>query len=235
MNIINPYRFGGSSSTLKDGLVSWWSLNESSGTRSDSHGSNDLVDSDTTGSATGKVGSAARIDSSAADKLTVESSSLQGGASFTVAGWIYLDSLNVSAGAWFGATSSVPFSSRSDWMWAFRSSSGLFQFYTSDGGWKSLNAISFGTVSSGTWYHVTTWYDSDASTMSIKVNNGATDSRTSVTATHQSLATTLRVGGYHTNAFDGRVDELGFWSRVLTANEITELYNSGTGIGYSSL
>ena len=44
-----------------------------------------------------------------------------------------------------------------------------------------------------------------------------------------------RIGSYTYNnygsysVFNGIVDELGFWNRVLTESEITELYNNGNG------
>jgi len=34
--------------------------------------------------------------------------------------------------------------------------------------------------------------------------------------------------------FDGRIDELGIWNRTLTSVEVTELYNSGSGLAYDS-
>ena len=34
------------------------------------------------------------------------------------------------------------------------------------------------------------------------------------------------------NEFEGEIDELGIWSRVLTADEVTELWNGGAGITY---
>lgn len=35
-----------------------------------------------------------------------------------------------------------------------------------------------------------------------------------------------------TNDFDGYIDELGIWSRVLTQQEVEDLYNSGSGLFY---
>ena len=34
------------------------------------------------------------------------------------------------------------------------------------------------------------------------------------------------------SAFDGVIDEVGLWSKVLSATEITDLYNSGAGFAY---
>lgn len=33
-------------------------------------------------------------------------------------------------------------------------------------------------------------------------------------------------------SFDGRIDEVGIWYRVLTQTDINFLYNSGNGLGY---
>jgi len=32
--------------------------------------------------------------------------------------------------------------------------------------------------------------------------------------------------------FDGNIDEVGIWDRILTTDEITELYNAGAGLAY---
>ncbi|MBU0513002.1 MAG: hypothetical protein KJ638_15045, partial [Chloroflexi bacterium] len=47
-----------------DGLVAWWSLDETSGTRYDSHGGNHLSDNNTVGYSTGKQGNSANFERS---------------------------------------------------------------------------------------------------------------------------------------------------------------------------
>jgi len=38
--------------------------------------------------------------------------------------------------------------------------------------------------------------------------------------------------GLSTADFDGLIDEVGIWSRALNSTEVSELYNSGSGLAY---
>ena len=41
-----------------------------------------------------------------------------------------------------------------------------------------------------------------------------------------------QIGRSASNGFTGEIDEVGFWSRALSASEVTELYNAGAGLTY---
>jgi len=47
-----------------------------------------------------------------------------------------------------------------------------------------------------------------------------------------STYTGIRSDDVATTEWDGVIDELGIWDRVLSASEVTELYNSGSGFQY---
>ena len=73
----------------------------------------------------------------------------------------------------------------------------------------------------GTWYFIVGWHDSVANTVNIQVNNGAVDSVATGGALQAAGTAELRIGGRDDIApfhLDGRVDEVGFWKRVLTAD-----------------
>lgn len=81
--------------------------------------------------------------------------------------------------------------------------------------------------------------DAAGDTANIQVNNGTPDSAaTSGTAPNTSAAE-FRIGareyagfeGY----FDGLIDQVGIWKRVLTAQERTDLYNAGAGLSYADM
>lgn len=88
-------------------------------------------------------------------------------------------------------------------------------------------------LSTSTWYFVVVWHDSVNNQIGISVNNG-----TPVTASHttgiQDNAAEFQLGASDNQAlyWDGVIDEFGFWSKVLSASERTELYNSGNGTTY---
>jgi len=85
---------GAAASTLLNDLVSWWSLDEASGSRADSHGSNTLTDSNTVTQATGKVSTAGQFTKVNSEHLTVPAThGLHGGdRDIAIVLWVYLDS-----------------------------------------------------------------------------------------------------------------------------------------------
>ena len=58
-------------STLLTGLVSWWKLDEESGTRADAVGTNHHTDNNTVGYASGKIGNAANFVAANSESLTL--------------------------------------------------------------------------------------------------------------------------------------------------------------------
>ena len=107
-------------------------------------------------------------------------------------------------------------------------SSGYFQFETYNAGWQSLNSTT--TASVNNWYHVVV--TEDGTDRKIYVN-GSLENTSSVVSS--SLNTGIRIGGDGygggvVNEFIGKIDELSFFNRVLTADEVSTLYNSGTGL-----
>lgn len=238
MQIINPYRFGGSSSLLT-GLVSWWSLDETSGTRYDSHGSVDLTDNATVGYAAGKQGNAADFEISNNEYLNNTSAADLDNSSgdLTVSLWFNAESfsssifqrlfhLTQSTGAAIFAVQlfkSTGSPANAPYVLAYNTSrSGEFQASTT-------------SPSTGVWYHVIASWDSSADEMSIRVNNGTPSTKihtgggpmdTGIVRVYLGSESTLA------QKYDGMIDEVGFWHRLLTEDEQSALYNSGSGIGY---
>lgn len=83
--------------TLLDGLVSYWKLEEANGARVDSvvASGNDLTDNNTVTQAVGVLGNAAQFTAANSESLShADNASLgTGDIDFTVASWVYFDSL----------------------------------------------------------------------------------------------------------------------------------------------
>src|SRR5262245_43908996 len=79
---------------LTDNLVSFWELEEASGTRNDSHGTNHLTDNNTVGQGVGTVGNCGDFENGNSENLSItDNASLSGGdTDFTVQAWINLES-----------------------------------------------------------------------------------------------------------------------------------------------
>lgn len=107
-----------------------------------------------------------------------------------------------------------------------------FGMYSAAEGWDTIS----GTTNLGveTWYHgVVTRNSSNLVTLYL---DG--DSENTMSAPHaMSNSRDVYIGagdnnGSPYNFWDGEIDEFGYWSRCLTSAEVTELYNSGSGLAY---
>ena len=225
---------------LSASLVSYWELDEASGTRIDSNdlNKNHLTDNNTVGQAVGKVGNAAQFNSLSSRSLTrASNASLQtGDIDQTICAWVYLDSKPATTMRIAGKTDNTTGAGYAiDWQnTADRFSFRMWQA----GGGASLNAIAshFGAPALSTWYFVVARFDSVSGNGIITVNDG-TKSATAKSASPGSDTVAFAIGanGDGTAFFDGRIDQVGLWKRYLTDTEVTFLYNNGAGRTYAEV
>jgi len=220
--------------SLLDSLVSYWKLDESSGDAIDSVGSNTLTDNNTVGSAVGKIGNARdfEADNSEFFKIADNASLSTGDIDFTLAGWVRLESKTdfrcmIRKQAAVGECEyGIIYSTIGD----------RFEFdYSSDGvAFLSEPADNLGSPSVATWYYIVAWHDAVANTVNIQVNNGTVDSASFSSGVRDGTGSFAigTAGDITTALWDGLIDEVGFWKRVLTAQERTDLYNNGNGFAY---
>jgi len=109
-----------------------------------------------------------------------------------------------------------------------------FLVLTFDGGSSArVGADTFGNLSTGVWYFIYCYHDASGNEIGISVNDGTVDT----TATG-GIAPGDADGAFQMGARDGSrcidasIDEFGFWKKVLSSAEVTDLYNSGDGIPY---
>lgn len=97
-----------------------------------------------------------------------------------------------------------------------------------------VRGTSFGALSTSNWYNVVAWHDT-GDTIGISVNLSATTA--SYSSGVRSGSAPFVVGavsnGFY-GFFNGRIDETGFWKKVLTASERSDLYNSGNANSYQN-
>jgi hypothetical protein len=97
----------------------------------------------------------------------------------------------------------------------------------------SLVANGFGATSTATWYFIVAWHDADNNEIGIEVN-GVHDTQSYATGMYDGTGA-FDIGRYAAttnNCWDGRIDSVGMWRRVLTSSERTWLYNAGSGCEY---
>ena len=123
--------------------------------------------------------------------------------------------------------------------WAFLNTR-YVTFQIGDDQSRYLRVRSTSQITLNTLTHVTVTYNGtpNVSGFSIYIN-GASDTVVNVTniLTSDTPLTAIipsigRRPGGNAYYFNGIIDEVGIWNRVLTSSEVTELYNSGAGKQY---
>lgn len=221
---------------LQDQLVSYWSLDEASGNAIDSHGSNNLTDLNTVGSATGKIGNARDFEADNLEQLyCADTASLSGGnTDFTIAAWVKAESLPAGNHT-IVAKYNVTGNQREYWL---RYDSGTFTLLVSSDGSTTTTrrASTFGIATVGNWYYVVAWHDSVNDLIGLSINNSTPETVAHTTGVFDGTGE-FCIGSRNPAAtvdfWDGLIDEAGFWRRVLTPAERTDLYNAGAGRDYA--
>lgn len=221
-------------------LVAYYSLEETSGTRNDSKGTNHLTDHNNVGSAAGKVGTAADLEFSSSQYLNVSDSTdlSMGDIDFSLTAWVNLES--VGASRVIVSKSDSGGAGNVEYMLMYNLGGDKFQFYVSSGSglanFTNVPATTLGSPSLATWYFIVVRHDAAADTISIQVNNGTIDSTAYTFGSYDSgVSFAIGAWGDGPESFDGLIDEVGVWKKVLTTDESTWLYNSGNGRSYSDI
>jgi hypothetical protein len=218
--------------SLLDNLVSYWKLDEASGNALDAHGSNTLTLTGTVGSASGKIGTCRNFPGSASYFQAASNSDFQAGdVDFSFSLWCNASSLSNFRSLVFKDDGSGV--NREFGIYYQDSCLKWYVFGSANGG-NFKEVASQAILTTGDWFHVVAWHDAANNQIAIALNNG-TPSVASHSAGVYAGAAPFSLGGSSTiNRWAGLIDEVGFWKRVLTSDERTQLYNSGNGLSYDS-
>ncbi len=223
---------------LTDSLAAYWALNEASGSRSDSVGSETLSDNNSTGSTTGIISTAASFVTANSTFLDRASdATLQtGDIDFTVQAWVKLtDKATVYS---FVSKRDQNASGKGEYLLWYNSFVDRFQFivYNNDEADQlSVDADNLGSPTAGIWYLVHGWHDSVNNLIGIAVNAGTADTSSyaaGVAASASAFSIGAKETSFNHDCMNGAIDEVGFWKRILTSGDRTQLYNGGAGLAY---
>ncbi len=208
-----PASAAGGAADIYTYLVSWWAMEEASGDRADSHGTNTLTATGTVINTTGTVGNAMLANSStSAGTLTVTNASVEtGDVDWAIAFW---------ASATVGSGTRRLVSKANEWSWGYTLST-------------SYNFTIEATTVTAPWAggFFVCWYT--GGTMYMSANNAAPTSATVTAGADPATALTFGYGGG--NSGNGYMDEVAFWKGYIpTADERTWLYNAGSGRAYAA-
>lgn len=233
------YALSPSTSTLLAYINNYWKLDETSGNAVDSVSGNTLTNNNTVAYSTGKVGAKAADFGASNSTKNLTSTTLipfDGTSDFTIACWANI--------------TTAPSNSTEQMVSLIKSTNNsttdlVIQFiYGDTAGSKYVQTFTNFTVSSGnnkytttlttgTWYHLVFTHVSTADKLYINGSlvNTATLSANNNFAAHSSV-TAVGSNIDNTGYLSGLVDEVGIWTRAITATEASALYNSGLGFQY---
>lgn len=223
--------FGGLVST--NNLVSYWRLDETSGTRVDVHRGENLTDDSSVGSAAGKITNAASFSAASTDSLShANDATLTGGeADYCFSVWINSSDVSVNdtiLSMWGNTNANNSYR-------LIISLGGDLLFQIERNGMDTRNIQSSTNIANSTWYFVVAGLDSVNDQIFINVNNGGYETVTSGGNVSVTATESFRVGatgGATPNYFNGLIDEVGFWREKLSTGNVGTLYNSGSGRTY---
>lgn len=233
-----------SSSSLTTELLSYWKMDESSDTRFDQRDVADLTDFGGTQSIVGIRNQAANFAVTGSQSLYYNASNAfaVSDGSFAFSLWVYFNTFGgVDQNIFCKRESS---SSAFEWDCIYSYVSNALMFRNSTSGTiydQSIVATSMGALNTATWYNIVCWQSAN-SHIGISVN---------LSANTKGITQNLVVGTagiifsgvlnispdppvIAAQGVQGRVDEAGFWTRVLTTTERINLYGGGSGNTYDA-
>ena len=229
---------------LTDQLISYWKLDESSGNAADSVGSNTLTNVGTATYGAGKINNGVDLEDSSVQYLTILDASQSGldiTGDFSVSMWIKLES-QPATDASFSLIDKRKVLTNGQYTVLYQNPNvagkeiiNVIWRDSSDNQTSFVNPDDLG-LSTGTFYHIVVTATVATPTAAMYLNgasqtfNSAGTSATSIGDNDGAFFLGAAIGG--AVPFDGMIDEVGIWSRVLTSGEVTELYNAGAGNQY---
>ena len=221
--------------SLLDNLSGYWHLDESTGNRFDrSANANHL-------SPFGGLTLGSKIDGmmfTGSQKLAIASNSFltTGDENFTVTAWIKL--FTKTSYRFFVCKDDI-FNLLREWNLVYVSQEGsivdrlVFNVQTNSGiiscPYSFLNPVI------NTWYFLAAWHDSQNNTLNLQVNNSSieTVSYTGNKSSASNADFTIGNSSNNLNLYhDGNILNVGFWKRILSVQERTDLFNNGYWLKY---
>jgi hypothetical protein len=228
-------------SSAIDGMRAYWPFDETSGTRKSVHQNTtfDLTPwtSGVSYTSTAKQGNAVSLTDTQFGFLENLSAGIDFTSDWSIAGWFKVDTV-VSTDrfniVFIGITGA---SAQYFYLDTYGTDLRLYVYHT--GGFQG-DATAY-TVAAGTWYHAAVRFDADGSTngrLQLYINGSlaSTLDLSGTWPTNTMNCIRFGRGNNSTNRYmDGKLDEWALWDRLLTTDEISELYASGTGVSYGDL
>jgi hypothetical protein len=207
-------------------IISRWKLEETSGTRSDDVGSNNLTDNNTVTGGTGKFGdTCSDFEAGNSESLSIADASQSGldfAGSFTLACWVKLESSPSGAGTDYQIMRKYGTYGYSFYV---NSADDLGLYINTPSGDDNIEFAQTFTV--GEWTHVAMVY-ATSTRVTLYINGVQVSESTSSISTNSTANTGVFYLGRNATAsyFDGLMQDAMCWSVALTDAEVAQLYNA---------
>tara|TARA_B100000678_G_C18222966_1_gene507682 strand:- start:2187 stop:3227 length:1041 start_codon:yes stop_codon:yes gene_type:complete len=210
---------------LNDNIIAFWNLEESSGNAADEVSSfTGTYQGNLPTQVTGRVGFGQDCDGTG-DYISITLDP-DANAAFSWSLWVKIDDLSTTSRI-IGHGEDAGGGTR----YIRINTDGSVDAFIGQGSssWIHLTAAS-STITTGAWFHFVIASDSTG-TSKLYINNTEEDSQTQVSYGNASSTFTLGRGA-GSGDMSGIIDAVGYWTRQITAVEVTYLFNSGNGIQY---
>jgi hypothetical protein len=223
--LINSYRFA--SPSIKSKFVAVWELDETSGTTfADATGNGNTMTSHNspTVGATGKIGKCVTLASASSKYLDCPYNAAFNSASYSVIAWIKRTANGNYQIIFAHDDSGIG--------WAFyMSSTGQIRVvhqFVADVGTTA-------TITDANWHHVVLTYGSGTAKIYI---DGSLSATLSLGAFNTPSTSKELIGANNSASpqgfFNDSVDQIGYANSILTASDVTLIYNGGSGLAFTS-
>lgn len=223
--------------SLNQDLLLYFALDENTGTNVQENVSG-VFDGTTFGMddadwVTGKINNAAQFRNTGETIRLSTADAFKGIQNFTIQTWVNPESggdgnqrfnqniFTSGSGDWFSMT-------------AFTSAASGISFDINIGG-TSIGINSGTTLTKGVWAHLVVQYNGTAITLyenGVLVDSGVGAWNNAAFVTTRPIFFGGKLDG--TEDYSGKLDEIAFWNRTLSAAEVTQLYNAGAGITFTT-
>lgn len=216
-------------SSLLNGLVAGWLMNETSNgsvqvDRVDVLGVATLTDNNTTASNAGGKNGAASDHVFANDEYFSVTTQTPLNGDRTVSLWVY--PTNIAAQRPLASGGDTYRDSSPHWLISMRQTgTNVFSVYHG-GGYRTGTTAQ---AALNTWYHVVYTYKHSTTNVGLWINGVR---EVDVNAADSNAGANNYIGAGYNTAMGGRLDDVYIWNRVLTDDEIAEVYASGASNPY---
>ena len=215
-------------------FLSCWSMDETSGTRLDSRGTNSLITLGNTGSATGLIEKCAKFTGDSLLYSTAQLAMSFSGISFTFTGWVNFDSLLTDQAILAKTTNGDNINGYSWKLW-YQASTNTIIFTIANGtSFFSVSSPASAFILTNRWTYFVISVDNASKQMFLQINQTAIQTGL-FTGTLPLTAGFLCFGGQDSTTnrqwLFGGIDQVTLWDIAITSVNIstTLIYNKGNG------